>query len=52
MLQKSISAVIFIAAKLLTKWNNIAVSLVFYSSKNLNCNGALSFFLRSAHIFS
>ena len=26
--------------------------VVFYNSKNLNCIGALSFFLRSVHTFS
>ena len=31
---------------------NIGLLLVFYNSKNLNCIGALSFFLRSAHTFS
>ena len=30
----------------------IGLLLVFYNSKNLNCIGALSFFLRSVHIFS
>ena len=30
----------------------IAVLLVFYNSKNLNCIGALSFFLRSVDTFS
>ena len=30
----------------------IGLLLVFYNSKNLNCIGALSFFLRSVHTFS
>ena len=30
----------------------IRLLLVFYNSKNLNCIGALSFFLRSVHTFS
>ena len=30
----------------------IGLLLVLYNSKNLNCIGALSFFLRSVHTFS
>ena len=30
----------------------IGLLLVFYNSKNLNCIGALSFFLSSVHTFS